>query len=172
MDESNGDGCGCMMMMVMTFGDWDDYKLKLLWEEWDIQDRTQFAFSCIAVMVCSVIYHFLLYLGFCIDRQMATLSAAHGSEALIDHESGVGEGTKLRGSQPAYGPQTDRAMLILRLKHAAIAALQYTLALLLMLVAMTYNPSLFLCLCLGYGLGDFLFAKDLVGSSRIRYGCH
>ena len=44
-----------------------------------------------------------------------------------------------------------------RVVHAVVSAINYGFALLLMLVAMTYNPSLFLALVVGYGAGDMIF---------------
>lgn len=56
-----------------------------------------------------------------------------------------------------------------RLLHAFISAIQYGLSLMLMLVAMTYNPSLFVALITGYFVGDFLFySPSLSGGSQ----CH
>jgi hypothetical protein len=48
-----------------------------------------------------------------------------------------------------------------RLCHAIVAGLTYGLALLLMLIAMTYNRYLFLSLIIGYMLGDFLFYSKM-----------
>lgn len=56
-----------------------------------------------------------------------------------------------------------RQILILRATHAALSGLSYLWSLLLMLVAMTYNPGLFVALVLGYALGDFLFFGRTVG---------
>lgn len=52
--------------------------------------------------------------------------------------------------------------LLLRLLHALYGALSYTLALFCMLIAGTMNPALFACLCIGYTIGDFLFAEVTV----------
>jgi hypothetical protein len=56
-----------------------------------------------------------------------------------------------------------RQILILRATHAGLSGLSYMWSLLLMLVAMTYNPGLFVALVLGYALGDFLFFGRTVG---------
>lgn len=60
-----------------------------------------------------------------------------------------------------------------RLLHAVLSGLNYALALLLMLVAMTYNPGLFMALVIGYAIGDFLFFSH----TRLHYSdfsgkCH
>lgn len=59
---------------------------------------------------------------------------------------------------------------IYRILHAILGGVSYGLAMLLMLVAMTYNPSLFLALILGYAVGDYIFFR-LSGSSPDS-GCH
>ena len=52
-----------------------------------------------------------------------------------------------------------------RVLHSILSGLNYGIALLLMLIAMTYNPSLFLALIVGYALGDFLFFSQMRPSS-------
>ena len=49
-----------------------------------------------------------------------------------------------------------------RLLHAFVAAIMYGFALMLMLVAMTFNPNLFISLMIGYGVGDLLFYPSMV----------
>lgn len=61
--------------------------------------------------------------------------------------------------------------LLLRLLHSVLSGYNYGVALVLMLIAMTFNPSLFLALVIGYALGDFIFyAKMKPQSSSI--DCH
>lgn len=57
-----------------------------------------------------------------------------------------------------------------RMMHALLGGISYGLAMLLMLVAMTYNPGLFMALVAGYVAGDFIFFR-LSGSSPDS-GCH
>lgn len=60
-----------------------------------------------------------------------------------------------------------RQILYLRIQHAGLSALSYCWSLLLMLVAMTYNPALFVALLIGYAVGDFIFFSKMAqqGSS-------
>jgi hypothetical protein len=44
-----------------------------------------------------------------------------------------------------------------RVLHSLLSAATYGLALILMLMAMSFNPSIFISLVAGYGLGDFIF---------------
>lgn len=52
-----------------------------------------------------------------------------------------------------------------RVLHSTLSGLNYGLALLLMLIAMTYNPSLFMALIIGYAFGDFIFFSQMRPSS-------
>jgi hypothetical protein len=65
-----------------------------------------------------------------------------------------GGGAAPTGSMESTAPSQ---YMLLRALHALISGFNYGVALLLMLVAMTYNPSLFLALMFGYALGDFIF---------------
>jgi hypothetical protein len=61
--------------------------------------------------------------------------------------------------------------LLLRLLHSVLSGFNYGLALLLMLIAMTYNPSLLIALIVGYIIGDFIFfARMRPQSSSV--DCH
>lgn len=52
------------------------------------------------------------------------------------------------------------------IQHALIVSFNYGLSLMLMLVAMTYNPSLFVALVFGWGLGDFFFYRRTYNLKR------
>ena len=183
------DGEPCMdmdMEMVMTFGKWTDYKLKLLWDDWDITSRVEFGFSWLLVFVMGVVYHLIKFYMVRTEDDMRKVSAS-GHQTLLEHENGAvnnsrsskaEEGISGNGAASALmdSSSPSNAMVILRVKHAALAAIHYALALLLMLVAMTYNPCLFLACCLGYGAGDYAFTNNLLFSSSrsgiSNYACH
>lgn len=69
-----------------------------------------------------------------------------------------------------------RQLLFLRLLHAGLAGFSYFVALLLMLVAMSYNLGLLLAVIIGYAAGDFLFFERTVGlglaSSKSKHAVH
>jgi hypothetical protein len=71
---------------------------------------------------------------------------------------------------------TLKRVFILRIIHAFMSAVIYGLALLLMLVAMTYNVGLFLALLVGYFLGDLLFfsmgIQSNYANSNLQQDCH
>lgn len=77
-----------------------------------------------------------------------------GSGAIIGRE------TETERLHPTHdkGPDNEASRyFLLRLLHSIMAGVNYGIALLLMLIAMTFNPSLFLALVVGYTIGDFLF---------------
>jgi len=151
--------------MQMTFGKWSDYRVKVVWDGWDITSKTEFAFSWLMVLVMGVFYHVFRYTLLRVEEDMRKMVSS-SYEGLLAGEKSDGMGISV--SEDASG------MLMLRIKHACLSALHYTLALLLMLVAMTYNPSLFLAVCLGYGLGDFLVIRATLFSTKnlSGYACH
>jgi Ctr copper transporter family len=59
----------------------------------------------------------------------------------------------------------------LRLLHSLLSGYNYGVALLLMLVAMTYNPALFLALVVGYTIGDYVFYARMTPRSSSNE-CH
>ena len=61
--------------------------------------------------------------------------------------------------------------MMLRILHAVLSGVNYGVALLLMLVAMTFNPSLFVALMFGYAVGDFVFFSWTRPSS-VAQDCH
>lgn len=95
-------------------------------------------------------------LGF-VDADKEPVTAAGSSYSLIGGNKGP---TRL----------TRHSLVILRIMHAVLGGVSYGLAMLLMLVAMTYNPGLFVALIAGYTAGDFIFFR-LSGSSPDS-GCH
>lgn len=56
---------------VMTFGSFRDYKLKLLWDSWDITEEWQFCLSWLAVFLAVVLYHGLHYVVFSLEVALA-----------------------------------------------------------------------------------------------------
>ena len=60
---------------------------------------------------------------------------------------------------------------LLRLLHSILSGLNYGMALMLMLVAMTFNPLLFLALVIGFSIGDFVFFVKMRPQSSLS-DCH
>jgi hypothetical protein len=122
----------------------------------------QFLMSWISVFFLTVLYHVLRYAIIVIERSMTlhntefvqTDSTAN-NRSLNSLEMGV-EDSLLLASGSRHGNNIQWGFRM-RVTHCIVAGVTYSLALFLMLVAMTYNSTLFLALVFGYGFGDFLF---------------
>lgn len=173
------------MSMTSTFQSWSSYQTKILWDGWDIQTQWEFALSWFAVALAAVFYHALRFLIFLVEDYMhppTSSSIIGGNETLVTSEGyqranttdmdpkeedlpqGMSASSNLRtGNSSSHNVTTKKSgmsstkKISFRILHATLAGLNYGLALLLMLVAMTYNPSLFMALIIGYGIGDFIF---------------
>ena len=174
----------------MTFGSFKDYQLKLLWESWDIQEEWQFALSWLAVFLAVILYHALHFVIYSLEAVMREEKKINDTDVVPrkgsdgDIEMGDHSTDKLTGScSTEKNGLSDNKSLIqtmnimgffdslkIRAAHALLGGISYGLAMLLMLVAMTYNPSLLLALIFGYAIGDFIFFR-LSGSSPDS-GCH
>jgi hypothetical protein len=69
-------------------------------------------------------------------------------------------------------PLTVVLPLATRAGLALYSGLMYGYALLLMLVAMAYNPGLFICLIVGHALGELAFNAEISTASIKRSGGH
>jgi hypothetical protein len=175
-------------LAVMTFGSFRDYKLKLLWESWDIQEEWQFALSWLAVFLAVVLYHALHFVIYSLEAVMREKNTdlalapprprkasdgdielgSSSTDALTaneHHDSNLLESSNRHIHKVEFSDDSK-----IRIAHAILGGISYGLAMLLMLVAMTYNPSLLLALIFGYAVGDFIFFR-LSGSSPDS-GCH
>ena len=152
----NGTDDGMEMMsmeMVMTFSDWDAYQLKLLFRSWDIEEKWQFALSWFAVVFAVIFYHWMK----CIYRKLSNLlQTTHTTEVPLLNSSHT-------VSYPRQIVLIEDALTVtyfqLTIIRAFWNALIYGMALMLMLVAMTYNSSLFVALLIGYFIGDAIFQE-------------
>ena len=103
---------------------------------------------------------------------------------LGDNNKGGGEGDIEPNNNASNGTSSQREAnsrtlemaspaqyMMLRVLHAVLSGLNYGVALLLMLVAMTFNPSLFVALMFGYAVGDFVFFSWTRPSS-VAQDCH
>lgn len=159
------------MSMVMTFTSWSDYQLKIVWDGWDVKTEWQFALSWFAVMFMTFAYQGLKHQHTYLEAQIMSLRMKRS-------DSGDDKGSSSAETPTVSG--TSRAPLVEKLidtvvggsneipfkyvlLHAFLGSVNYALALILMLVAMTYNPSLFMALVVGYFLGDiFFFRRSLM----------
>ena len=97
------------------------------------------------------------------NREREILNPAHTSKRRGEPSSSNLENTDQENEASRY--------LLLRLLHSILSGCNYGVALMLMLIAMTFNPSLFLALVIGYSVGDFIFFARMRPQSSIS-DCH
>ena len=120
-----------------TFKSWSSYQMTLLFESWTITEGWQFALTWFAVVISVVTYHFMEYLRVTLQHGMLTLLS----------NSQDGEADKILRPSGWY---------LLKVTYGCVVACNYALSLMFMLVAMTFNPCLFLALIVGYFIGGYV----------------
>ena len=109
------------------------------------------------IVLTTVAYHFLRYT---IARFSASNPSEYsnslrgGSHPTVEYRLGV-KSSKV--TRPLHHITASDMTTRSRLLHAALSGLNYGLAMMLMLVVMTYNPNLFVALVVGYAIGDYYF---------------
>lgn len=160
------------MEMVMTFQPWS-CDVQILFAGWDPKNGVQYTLSWFAIAIACIGYHALRYKieemevhrAVAFQKEEAGLDGADLTENLLN--SGKKQGGAAYGSTNSYEVTNDGItnQPMYYLTHSVLVALGYGLSLMLMLVAMTYNPGLFLALMVGWGVGDFIFHRK---SSALR----
>ena len=164
---------------------------------WMVTTKGEFAASWFIVCFFAIVFHGIKFFTLVIEDTMhpsVKTTPVNGTKAPSNTSQ-----YNLANYQSQHSPYTDRDVeqqsessrlvepefnenpvqmsveryFAFRLLHALLSGLNYALALLSMLVAMTYNPSLFMALVIGYAIGDFLFFSR----SRLHYNtsgaeCH
>ena len=140
--------------MDASFADWDTYKVRLLLKGWDVREPWQFALTWFVVLLAAMSLHYLdcAYVSMK-SSMMQVLQQYNAKMAEIDDEDIVvlerSTGRVARSRRPVRWKIT-------KLCISLISGMRYAMTLFLMLTAMTYNPSLFLALVLGFFIGDFV----------------
>lgn len=127
--------------MQSTFDSFNSFKLTLLFSSWRIESNSQFAFAWICVFAASIFHRNWHHAVDYLQRKMAPL-----------------EDDKKLAENSRDTSYSSRGHIWLRRRRqvlaSAVAAARYGVSLLLMLVGMTFNASLFLALVLGHFVGD------------------
>jgi Ctr copper transporter family len=182
-DKMRMPGSDMQMSMVMTFGKWEDYKLKLVFDSWDIQTKTQYFFTWVFVVLAVIAWHGLKHLQTTLVEE--NMKSVMLNSKIMSHDEGdfVSNNPQIEATKSGSGSNfllpdgkltlSSRKFWILRLTHSLLSTLMYALALLLMLVSMSYNCGLFLALLVGYFAGDLIFYKSILGSNHgLQHTCH
>lgn len=134
--------------MTSTFSSWQSYRLHILFSGWDISNPWQFVLSFFAVMAAAAIYHAFECIVAHIEQNFA--------EYLTESNKLPSDSLSTSSSDLKPLLQRPRGWSVVQGSLRLLSAIKFALALMLMLVAMTMNTSLFLALFLGYMLGVFL----------------
>ncbi len=137
---------------------------------WVVETKSEFVMAWFVVAFFAMVFHGIRYLIYMIEdhmhpqkgiinkasrnlifNQQPYQSIRHNSDE--ESQDNVDE---FRDLNETNNLSTQKYMA-LRVFHAFLSALNYGLALLLMLVAMTFNPNLLVALMFGYAVGDFLY---------------
>ena len=146
----NMSGNATAAMNGMTFLPWESYRVELLFAGWNVSQPWQFALTWFVVMFAAMSLHILDCASLSLRKSMIKILLNY--EAVEAVEKCV-DATVVFPIEKIKRPVGWQAVKII---HGLLAGTSYGLSLLLMLVAMTYNPSLFLALFVGYIFGDYL----------------
>jgi hypothetical protein len=169
------------MSMSMTFSSWSTYQIQILFSSWDISTRWQYVLSWLAVALAAVFYHAMRYWVQGIEADLKILLIAEAGMAKPLMSSIDTSSSKL------ISEQNIAKIFQLRIFHAFMNCLTYgvsavtlslsplsfshrllllfpQLGLMLMLIAMTFNPGIFLALVVGYFFGDLFFHHKMTMS--------
>ena len=133
---------------TMTYCGWSDYKLKIVFEHWNVTSQGMFVLSWFAVVLMVIAHSALKYYierldatGDCFSPKKSAEGVAMDSNLLIDGKLDQRECFSYKFL--AY--------------RGFLAACSYGISLLLMLIAMTFQPWLLVALMIGYGIGEACF---------------
>ena len=144
----NGTMAFSMTAMAPFFSSWDSYQLQLLFSTWNITEPWQFALSWITVALTAVVYQILECVYHALEHGMIELLNEKSQRIQLQLENGEfvdsyvllpnktneskeeESSTALSSSPYVHRP---RGWQVVKLTLAFIAALRYTLGLMLML---------------------------------------
>ena len=134
----------------MIFGSFNDYKIQILFQSWDITEPWQFALSCIAVAIFSACFQLLDCWIISLDHAMLSniKSVQHQSSYVTSNIRPIG-------------------WSCVNIFHGIFSTLKFGLSLMLMLIAMLFNPWLFVSLIIGHFVGNY-FACDFRINKRLK----
>ena len=126
---------------------------------WYIENNGMFAASCIGVTFLVVILEALRLFGKKYDDWiLQQFQARVDAIAATDKSAAYAPSSTTAGLPPAFGGQvvTFRASPLQQLGRAVIHAITLGVAYIIMLLAMSYNGYIIICIIIGGGLGKFL----------------
>ena len=141
--------------MQMTFSSLGEYRVTLLFNWWKVDTPLEFFIAWVLVCSASILFHAVRYANQIVESTMLGDKrnfSIFGSQEDNTESSIFGVSSSRKYRKTHSSPDSN-----LRAVHSLIAAFNYGLSLMLMLVAMTFNSALFVALIFGYLIGDYLF---------------
>eukprot|EP00047_Mylnosiga_fluctuans_P013847 m.33738 g.33738 ORF g.33738 m.33738 type:complete len:464 (-) comp5137_c0_seq2:34-1425(-) len=139
------------IMMQMTF--YNDYEVTVLFQTWNVTTVGVYAFACIATFVVAFLWEAMRHKTARIEAVIDRLAAPRGA---ID-EDGMEYALQEEVSQAPTSVTS--STLIVRSLRTVVHTVHFAVSYFLMLIAMTYNVGLFLCIIFGCGAGYFVFSE-------------
>ena len=137
-----------------TFFDWNSSQVQILFTGWETENSWQFALTWFVVVLATMSLHYFECAYLSMKSSMVQVLTKYSAELAEADAVGVmvleePTGRVARATRPLGWQVTKLCMGLL-------SGMRYAMTLFLMLIAMTYNPSLFVALVFGYFLGDFV----------------
>jgi hypothetical protein len=161
-DNMSGMDMDMDMSMVMTFQSWSSYQLQILFDSWNVTTKGQFALSWFAVVISVVAYHGMKYALLKMEKNENSAVYKRIPNESAGATMGI-DSTIVGGTFKSDSAISHQLSMKFRVYHALLSGLNYGMSLMLMLVAMTYNPWLFVALMIGCAIGDYIFAPLAMG---------
>jgi len=151
---SNNDTQTEMQTGSMYFTSWNEYELYLLFSGWRVHERWQFVLTWFAVFLAVIVFHVF---------DSLTKMVKESLEIYLFDSSPEFQYSSLEGRTRPIRP---KRWIFVKSILSLVSGIKYSFSLFLMLIAMTYNPALFLALFLGsviseYFICDFLIDIDM-----------
>jgi hypothetical protein len=129
--------------------------MKLLFDGWDVATQWEFGLTCIAVAFFAVIYQSLRFLVFVVEDTMHPPGSSYST--LESVERGGYRSAEAVPLTNKEGVLSAEKYFWFRVLNSLLSAAKYGLALIIMLMAMSFNPSIIISLVAVYCLGEFIF---------------
>jgi hypothetical protein len=148
--------------MSETFSDWSSYQLQLLFRGWSIDTPWQFTLTWFAILILVACLHLV---------ECASTSMKHSMLQILSKRNKLKTSEAGDDSSDASEPTRSRPFgwALIKMIFGIISGIRYGLSLMLMLIATSYNPSIFVALVLGFFAGDFLCCDFHVNSKMGSY---
>jgi len=134
----------------MYFTSWNDYELYLLFSGWRVRERWQFILTWFAVFLAVIVFNTFD----CLTKMV--------KESLEIYLFDVSPEFQYSSLEERTRPIRPKRWLILKAILSLVSGIKYAFSLFLMLIAMTYNPALFLALFIGSVVSEYFMCDFLI----------